>query len=183
VAPGQTISQGCDLEGGLGSVEQAEELVAAELAVPAEDEQRVAEVSRRADVRLRRYMRPRPDGEHGLRIERAGELVVWPMPQDVGGDRRSDEPHQDDEDDVNAADDRELVARETVEDVLQYPRARTEAGLPNSSEDSAAVELGAVAATGSPDFQPIDVQRAEDSFERQPSSRARGADIGLAATE
>src|SRR4029077_4113361 len=80
--------------------------------VATEDEEGVAEVPRGPDVRLRRDVRPRTHRQHGLRIEGAGELVVRAVAQDVGDDRRAHEPDQDDEEDVEAAGDRELVAPE-----------------------------------------------------------------------
>src|SRR6185312_15162041 len=97
---------------GLRAVEQAQEFVAAELPVRAEEEEGLGEVTDRARVGLGGHLGERPDREHRLRIEPAGELVVRPVAEEVGRDRSADEPDQDDERDVDAAGDRELVAAE-----------------------------------------------------------------------
>src|SRR5262249_32202861 len=53
-----------------------------------------------------------------LRVEAAREQVVRPVAEEVRGDRRTDEPDQDEQDDVDAGRDGELVAPEAQEHAL-----------------------------------------------------------------
>src|SRR5262249_53808148 len=62
--------------------------------------------------RRRRDPRPRPLRQRRVRVDRVAELVVRPVSEEVGGERGADEADERDQDDDDAAADRELVATE-----------------------------------------------------------------------
>src|SRR5436190_5200462 len=112
------------LERDPGAVEQAEELVVAELAVRPEDVEllgrRVRDAVRRRNREpAARDVRHRPDRER-LDAVAAGILVevVRAVPEEVGSDRTARDRGEDQQDDEDAAADRHLVAPEAPPDLL-----------------------------------------------------------------
>ncbi len=101
-----------DLEGRLRAVEQAQEEVAAEAAVGAEDEQLLRPVTGRTRIRRGADPRPGADRRERLRVDAVREDVVRAVPEEVREDRPADERQKQQEDDEADADDGELVAPE-----------------------------------------------------------------------
>jgi hypothetical protein len=107
-----------DLERRLGTVEQTQEQVAAQIAVRAEDVERGRVVTGRAGVRSRRHVRPGAGGNLGEHVHGRQVLRIRPVAEEVRRDRGSDEGREEEEDDEAATCDRELVAAKAYPDAF-----------------------------------------------------------------
>ena len=114
-----------DLERDAPAVEQPQQLVAAERAVGAEDEQRVRRALRRRrqaddlvggdlDVVDGRHVRPRPRRLQ-VHVDGVGKRVVGAVAEQRTGDRRAGADGQEQEDDEAEAEDRRAVAPQAAE--------------------------------------------------------------------